>query len=215
MGSGRDCSQVSGAVRRALAVGEAPADDDVGDHGSPGHPLVRGRRQADHADQVDLVGQGAPEAGVRLVGGVAAGDERAQAPGRHPGDAPHDRVVVQGELGPGVEHLVRPLDVAERDVAHEPVGGVARDAHRVGGLVADPGEARVGDRADQDLRLGVQQLGDQGRRRVKLDAGDADAVGGERGELARRRPPPRRPSPAPGPGPPAPGTSRATSTGSV
>jgi hypothetical protein len=27
---------------RALAVGEAPADDDVGDHGRAGHPLVRG-----------------------------------------------------------------------------------------------------------------------------------------------------------------------------
>jgi len=172
----------------ALAVGEPPADDDVGDHGRAGHPLVRGRRQADHADQVHFAGQGAAEAGVLLVGGVAAGDERAQAPGRYPGHAPQDRVVVQGEPGSGVEHLIRPLHVAERDVAREPVGGVARDAHRVGGLVADPGEPRAEHRADQDLRLGVQQLGDQRRRRVKLDAGDADATGSERGELPRADP---------------------------
>ena len=173
------------AGERALAVGDPPADDDIGDHGGAGHPLVRGRRQADHADQVEFAGQGAPEAGVDRIGGVPAGDEGAQAPGRYPGDAPPDRVVVQGEPGAGVEHLVRPLHVAEGDVARETVRSVARDADGGGGLVADTGETRVGDRAGEDLGVRVQQLGDQGRCRVKLDSCDADARRGERGELAR------------------------------
>ena len=131
------------AGERALAVGDPPADDDIGDHAGPGHPLVRGRRQADHADQVEFAGQGAPEAGVNRVGRVPAGDEAAQAPWRYPGDAPPDRVVVQGEPGAGVEHLVRPLHLAEGDVAHETVRSVARDTHGGGGLVADTGETRV------------------------------------------------------------------------
>ena len=88
-------------------------------------------------------------------------------------------------LVPGLSTSSGHFTSLKGDVAHETVRSVARDADGGGGLVADTGETRVGDRAGEDLGVRVQQLGDQGRCRVKLDSCDADARRGERGELAR------------------------------